>query len=202
MHGYDPADYAGPQMAAALGGCRAAGHLRQRAGRQAERTDVLRAPRRWRPSAARPGDLALDLHRDDYEEIAPPHLVRTEVISRTGHLTKVRHPGLPGTRRRPLAGAHRRSAADGSASGRDPPRVGTAPALHGVYGVLASGGRGSREGHPRHATAPRVPQGRVGQAVPARGRRGRARPACWRTPSRPSRCWNSRTGWWSCAPAI
>jgi seryl-tRNA synthetase len=32
--------------------------------------------------------LALDLHRDDYEEIAPPHLVRTEVISRTGHLTK------------------------------------------------------------------------------------------------------------------
>ena len=32
--------------------------------------------------------LALDLHRDGYEEIAPPHLVRTEVISRTGHLTK------------------------------------------------------------------------------------------------------------------
>jgi seryl-tRNA synthetase len=33
-------------------------------------------------------DLALDLHRDQYLEIAPPHLVRTEVISRTGHLTK------------------------------------------------------------------------------------------------------------------
>jgi seryl-tRNA synthetase len=32
--------------------------------------------------------LGLDLHRNDYEEIAPPHLVRTEVISRTGHLTK------------------------------------------------------------------------------------------------------------------
>jgi seryl-tRNA synthetase len=32
--------------------------------------------------------LGLDLHRDDYEEIAPPHLVRTDVISRTGHLTK------------------------------------------------------------------------------------------------------------------
>ena len=32
--------------------------------------------------------LALDLHRDRYEEIAPPHLVRTDVISRTGHLTK------------------------------------------------------------------------------------------------------------------
>ncbi len=32
--------------------------------------------------------LALDLHRDHYQEVAPPHLVRTEVISRTGHLTK------------------------------------------------------------------------------------------------------------------
>ncbi|HET6965088.1 MAG TPA: serine--tRNA ligase [Acidimicrobiales bacterium] len=32
--------------------------------------------------------LALDLHRDVYEEVIPPHLVRTEVISRTGHLTK------------------------------------------------------------------------------------------------------------------
>ena len=32
--------------------------------------------------------LALALHRDRYEEIMPPHLVRTEVISRTGHLTK------------------------------------------------------------------------------------------------------------------
>ena len=32
--------------------------------------------------------LALDIHRDDYEEVLPPHLVRTEVISRTGHLTK------------------------------------------------------------------------------------------------------------------
>jgi seryl-tRNA synthetase len=32
--------------------------------------------------------LALDIHRDGYEEIIPPHLVRTEVISRTGHLTK------------------------------------------------------------------------------------------------------------------
>jgi seryl-tRNA synthetase len=33
-------------------------------------------------------NLALALHRDRYEEVAPPHLVRTEVISRTGHLTK------------------------------------------------------------------------------------------------------------------
>jgi seryl-tRNA synthetase len=32
--------------------------------------------------------LGLDLHRHDYEEIGPPHLVRTDVISRTGHLTK------------------------------------------------------------------------------------------------------------------
>jgi seryl-tRNA synthetase len=33
-------------------------------------------------------DFALDLHRDRYLEIAPPHAVRSEVISRTGHLTK------------------------------------------------------------------------------------------------------------------
>lgn len=33
-------------------------------------------------------NLALDLHRDRYEEVAPPHLVRSEVIAKTGHLTK------------------------------------------------------------------------------------------------------------------
>ena len=32
--------------------------------------------------------LALDIHRDRYEEIIPPHVVRTEVITKTGHLTK------------------------------------------------------------------------------------------------------------------
>ena len=32
--------------------------------------------------------LALDINRDRYEEIIPPQLVRTEVISKTGHLTK------------------------------------------------------------------------------------------------------------------
>ena len=32
--------------------------------------------------------LALDLHRGQYEEIIPPHVVRTDVITKTGHLTK------------------------------------------------------------------------------------------------------------------
>ncbi len=32
--------------------------------------------------------FALDLHRDSYEEIVPPHVVRGEVIAKTGHLTK------------------------------------------------------------------------------------------------------------------
>ncbi len=32
--------------------------------------------------------LGLAIHGDRYEEVAPPHLVRTDVISRTGHLTK------------------------------------------------------------------------------------------------------------------
>src|SRR5579875_1539289 len=33
-------------------------------------------------------DFGLDLHRHRYEEIVVPHMVRTEVIDRTGHLTK------------------------------------------------------------------------------------------------------------------
>ncbi|MDQ6838380.1 MAG: serine--tRNA ligase, partial [Actinomycetota bacterium] len=33
-------------------------------------------------------NFALDLHRDRYEEVAPAHVVREEVITRTGHLTK------------------------------------------------------------------------------------------------------------------
>lgn len=33
-------------------------------------------------------DFALDLHRDRYLEVAPAHVVREEVITRTGHLTK------------------------------------------------------------------------------------------------------------------
>jgi seryl-tRNA synthetase len=32
--------------------------------------------------------LGLAIHGNRYEEVAPPHLVRTDVISRTGHLTK------------------------------------------------------------------------------------------------------------------
>jgi seryl-tRNA synthetase len=32
--------------------------------------------------------MALDIHGHSYEEIVPPHVVRTEVIQRTGHLTK------------------------------------------------------------------------------------------------------------------
>ncbi|MHB1533823.1 MAG: serine--tRNA ligase [Acidimicrobiales bacterium] len=31
---------------------------------------------------------ALELHGETYEEVTPPHLVRSEVIARTGHLTK------------------------------------------------------------------------------------------------------------------
>ena len=33
-------------------------------------------------------NLGLDLHRDRYQETVVPHMVRTEVIERTGHLTK------------------------------------------------------------------------------------------------------------------
>jgi seryl-tRNA synthetase len=87
-HGYDPADYEGRTWAP---------HWEV-----AERLGIYDAERAAKLSGAMfsllIGDgarllrglvsLALDLHRDQYQEIAPPHLVRTEVISRTGHLTK------------------------------------------------------------------------------------------------------------------
>jgi seryl-tRNA synthetase len=87
-HGYDPADYTGRrwrphwEVAADLG-----------------IFDVERATKLSGPmfSVLR-GDgarllrglvnFALDLHRDRYEETVVPHLVQTEVITKTGHLTK------------------------------------------------------------------------------------------------------------------
>ena len=87
-HGYRPEDYAGrewrphwelaealgifdPERAAKLSGAMFA--VLRRDGARLLRGLV---------------NLGLDLHRDKYEEIVVPHLVRTEVISRTGHLTK------------------------------------------------------------------------------------------------------------------
>jgi seryl-tRNA synthetase len=87
-HGYDPADYEGRIWAP---------HWEV-----GERLGILDGERAAKLSGAMfmvlRGDgarllrgltsLALDTHRAAYEEIVPPHLVRTEVISRTGHLTK------------------------------------------------------------------------------------------------------------------
>ncbi|HEY3810120.1 MAG TPA: serine--tRNA ligase [Acidimicrobiales bacterium] len=87
-HGYDPADYEGRTWAP---------HWEV-----AERLGIYDGERAAKLSGAMfsllLGDgarllrglvsLALDLHRDRYQEVSPPHLVRTEVISRTGHLTK------------------------------------------------------------------------------------------------------------------
>jgi seryl-tRNA synthetase len=87
-HGYDPADYAGRAWLP---------HWEV-----AERLGVMDGERAAKLSGAMfallRGDgarllrglalMALDIHRDSYEEILPPHMVRTEVISRTGHLTK------------------------------------------------------------------------------------------------------------------
>jgi seryl-tRNA synthetase len=87
-HGYDPAAYEGRQWSPhwEIG----------------ERLGILDAERAAKLSGAMfallRGDgarilrglvaMALDVHREGYEEIVPPHVVRTEVISRTGHLTK------------------------------------------------------------------------------------------------------------------
>jgi seryl-tRNA synthetase len=88
MHGYDPACYEGRDWAP---------HWEV-----AERLGIFDSERAAKLSGAMfsvlKGDgarllrglalLALDTHRDRYEEVLPPHLVRTEVISKTGHLTK------------------------------------------------------------------------------------------------------------------
>jgi seryl-tRNA synthetase len=87
-HGYDPADYEGRlwrphwEVATDLGIF------------DAERAAKLSGPMF---SVLRGGgarllrglvNLGLDLHRDRYEETAVPHLVHTDVITKTGHLTK------------------------------------------------------------------------------------------------------------------
>ncbi len=88
VHGYDPQDYEGRPW--------------EPHWDVAERLGILDGERAAKLSGAMfsvlKGDgarllrslasLALDLHRGEYEEVIPPHLVRTEVISRTGHLTK------------------------------------------------------------------------------------------------------------------
>ena len=88
VHGYDPADYAERKW-------RPHWEIAEGLGiYDSERAAKLSGPMFsvLRGDGARLlrglVNLGLDLHRHDYEEIAPPHLVRTDVISRTGHLTK------------------------------------------------------------------------------------------------------------------
>jgi seryl-tRNA synthetase len=87
-HGYDPADYQGRtwrphwEVAGGLG--------IYDAERAAKLSGGMFALLRGGGARLLRGlvDFALDLHRDRYEELVVPHLVRTEVIDRTGHLTK------------------------------------------------------------------------------------------------------------------
>lgn len=87
-HGYDPADYAGRSW-----------RPHWEVGADLGLVDGEAATRLSGPmfTVLRGGgarllralvNFALDLHRDRYEETVVPHLVRTEVIDRTGHLTK------------------------------------------------------------------------------------------------------------------
>jgi seryl-tRNA synthetase len=87
-HGYDPADYAGRAWLTHW-------ELGERLGvMDGERSSKLSGPMfsLLRGDGARLlrglTSMALDIHRDGYEEILPPHMVRTEIITRTGHLTK------------------------------------------------------------------------------------------------------------------
>lgn len=86
--GYDPADYAGRTWAthwdvAARLGCFDAERAAKLSGTMFSllRGDGARLLRAL-------VNFALDLHRDRYEEIAPAHMVREDVITMTGHLTK------------------------------------------------------------------------------------------------------------------
>ncbi len=87
-HGYDPADYEGRsyrphwEVAGDLGILDA-----ERAAKLSGTMFSLLAGGGARLLRALV-NFSLDLHRARYLEIAPPHAVRSEVITRTGHLTK------------------------------------------------------------------------------------------------------------------
>jgi seryl-tRNA synthetase len=87
-HGYDPDDYAGRtwrphwELAEDLGVFDPDGAVKLSGAMFAVlRSDGARLLRGL-------VNYGLDLHRHRYEETVVPHMVRTEVISRTGHLTK------------------------------------------------------------------------------------------------------------------
>jgi seryl-tRNA synthetase len=87
-HGYDPREYAGRSWAPHW-------EISERLGisdseRAAKLSGAMFSVLKGDGARLLRGlvNLGLALHRDRYEEVTPPHLVRTEVISRTGHLTK------------------------------------------------------------------------------------------------------------------
>jgi seryl-tRNA synthetase len=87
-HGYHPSDYEGREWAPHW-------ELAERLGisdpaRAAKLSGAMFSVLRGDGARLLRGlvNLGLAIHGDRYEEVAPPHLVRTDVISRTGHLTK------------------------------------------------------------------------------------------------------------------
>lgn len=87
-HGYDPADYQGRDWLPHW-------EVAERLGifdseRAAKLSGAMFALLKGSGARLLRGlvNMALELHGADYEEVAPPHLVRTETITRTGHLTK------------------------------------------------------------------------------------------------------------------
>lgn len=87
-HGYDPTDYEGREWLPHWEVAERLGILDSE--RAAKLSGAMFTVLRGRGARLLRGlvSMALELHRDDYEEIAPPHLVRTETITKTGHLTK------------------------------------------------------------------------------------------------------------------
>ena len=146
--------------------------------------------------------FALDQHADDYEEIRPPTLVRTETMVSTGHLPKFADEAyhverddlwaIP-TAEVPLTSMYRGDILEES----DLPMR-----LCAVDGVLPPrGGRGGAR-HPGRAADARVRQGR---ALRVRDRRAGLRP-CYEDDGRTGRdllagARTSSTGCSTCAPA-
>lgn len=87
-HGYDPADYAGRSWRPHWDVADDLGIFD--AERAAKLSGTMFSVLRGDGARLLRGlvNFGLDLHRDRYEEIVVPHVVRTEVIDRTGHLTK------------------------------------------------------------------------------------------------------------------
>jgi len=182
-----------------LGGRRAALHLGHGARCAAGGLDVPPLPRAGARLLRALTTLALDAHRDAYEEINPPTLVLTETMTSTGHLPKFADEAYH-VERDDLWPSDGRGAAHLPPPWRDPRRSAAPAALHRHHPLL-----------PREAGAAAVtPEGcsestssRRWSSSPTQRRRRRPapRPTSWPGPRACCERSASPTECSTCAPA-